>query len=328
MSGPVAAADVSAAPEPSAPGDPAPRRDALGGPPPGGASGVETWESRDAQVGGVRVRRALPRRQRRSVGPWCFVDHMDPEADQARGMGIGPHPHIGLHTVTWLLDGEAVHTDSLGSEQLIRPGEVNLMTAGTGVAHAEESTRTGATLRGVQLWVAQPESTRHGPAAFEHHAQLPIVDVASCRATVLVGTLGGMASPARADWPTLGAELRASAGAFTLPLEPDFEHALVVLDGTGELQGTTLRTGHTAYLAPGREELELAVAGGLRALLLGGRPFSEPLLMWWNFVARTPDEIDAATSDWETDGGRFGSVRSGLQRMPAPRPPWSSAAQT
>src|SRR3954453_1720353 len=165
MSGPVTAEDaaaVTAADHPS-------------------GTTLEISESREAQVGALPVRRALPRRARRTVGAWCFVDHMGPiSVTDERGVDLGPPPHTGLQTVTWLLDGEILHRDSLGSEQIIRPGQLNLMTAGHGVAHAEAATgRYEGALHGVQLWVAQPSSTRDGEPAFEHHAELPRVELGS-----------------------------------------------------------------------------------------------------------------------------------------------------
>src|SRR3954453_3606619 len=150
---------------------------------------IEVLPSREAMVGAMRVRRALPRRERRTVGAWCFADHMGPvQVTETRGVDIGPHPHIGLQTVTWLVAGEVLHRDSLGSEQLIRAGQLNLMSAGHGVAHSEEATGSyRGELHGIQLWVAQPEATRNGPAAFEHHANLPTVELSGGTAAVIVG---------------------------------------------------------------------------------------------------------------------------------------------
>jgi len=287
---------------------------------------VEVAEGRRTEVGGIPVQRALPQRQRRTVGAWCFVDHFGPADVLEASMLVGPHPHIGLHTVTWVLDGEVVHHDSLGSEQLIKPGQLNLMTAGQGVAHAEE-TPAGATgsLHGLQLWVAQPEATRHGPAAFEHHSSLPEAEVGGVVATVLVGELAGTHSPARADTPLVGADLTV-AGPATLPLDPSFEHALLVVGGLIALDGTVVAPGGLAYLGPGRSELGLDGGAGDgepgRALLLGGEPFEEPVLMWWNFVARTKEEMVEARSAWEAGSDRFGPVESGLGRIPAPPPLW------
>jgi redox-sensitive bicupin YhaK (pirin superfamily) len=290
---------------------------------------VEVTPSREATVGRARVRRALPRRARRTVGAWCFVDHLGPTtATDEGGIDIGPHPHIGLQTVTWLLAGEVLHRDSLGSEQLIRPGQLNLMTAGRGVAHAEEGTGYRGDLHGVQLWVAQPDATRSGDPAFEHHAELPRHEGPGFEATVLVGDLDGTrtASPARRDTDHVGMDLSVHGDA-TLPLRADFEHALVVLAGEVVVAGEeVVRPGALAYLGLGRDELAVATAGagdGARVLLLGGVPFDAPVLMWWNFVGRTKDEIGAAFDDW-TDGdeARFGPVRSHLDRIGAPLPPW------
>ncbi len=173
---------------------------------------MDVIDSRDETVGRIRVRRALPRTGRRTIGAWCFADHMGPvDVTEEHGLDIGPHPHTGLQTVTWLVAGQVLHRDSLGSEQLIAPGQLNLMTAGRGVAHAEEA--TGAyrgPLHGIQLWIAQPEATRHGAAAFEHHASLPQAEVGAATATVLVGELGGARSPARHDGRFLARTARPS----------------------------------------------------------------------------------------------------------------------
>jgi redox-sensitive bicupin YhaK (pirin superfamily) len=281
---------------------------------------VEVTASRDADVGGVAVRRALPRRQRRTVGGWCFADHFGP-APAPPGMAVGPHPHTGLHTVTWLVAGSLLHRDSLGSEQLVRPGQLNLMTAGLGVAHAEESPAGGPPHQhGIQLWVAQPETTRHGPPAFEHHPRLPEVGVGAARVTVLVGDLAGASSPARRDTPLVGAEIATTGdGAVPLELDPGFEHALVVLAGSLAVGDTAVGPGALAYLGWGREALDLRAAGPTRALLLGGEPFAERIVMAWNFVGRSRDELDRAAADWNAgDEARFGPVASALPRIAAP----------
>jgi redox-sensitive bicupin YhaK (pirin superfamily) len=191
------------------------------------------------------------------------------------------------------------------------------MSAGRGVAHAEEhpAGRTGR-VHGVQLWVAQPEATRHGEPAFQHLASLPQVEVGDgVVATVLVGALEGAASAARVDTPLLGTDV-VVAGSAVLPLDVAFEHAVVVVEGTVAVDGTPVSPGVLAALAVGRDELH--VAGSGRILLLGGVPLGEQLLMWWNFVARTPDEVDEARRDWEAGHDRFGVVDSRLARIPAP----------
>ncbi|MDP9397785.1 MAG: pirin family protein [Actinomycetota bacterium] len=284
---------------------------------------VEVSESRSATVGGVQVRRALPKRQRRTVGAWCFVDHLGPATlDERTQVEIGPHPHIGLQTVTWLLQGEQLHLDSLGSEQLIRPGELNLMTAGHGVVHAEESRDYRGAIHGVQLWVAQPDATRDASPAFEHHDELPLVELDAAVATVLLGEFSGAVSPARRDTPLVGLDLAARRGASVLPLSPDFEYALIVLDGALTVGSTVVRPGALAYLGEGRDELPLAATEATRALLLGGVPFGSPVFMWWNFVARSREEIAVAYEEWQSGAARFADVASPLPRIPAPAPSW------
>ena len=285
--------------------------------------GPQIIPGRAADVAGLPVQRLLPRPTRRTIGAWCFLDSFGP-VGPGTPMEVGPHPHIGLHTVTWLLDGEVVHRDSLGSEQAIRPGQLNLMTAGHGISHAEESPPQAGRLHGAQLWVAQPEATRHGPPAFEHHAELPVVGLSDGRAavgsggraTVLVGTFGGVRSPARADTPLLGVELRLD-GRTSLAIDPTFEHGITVLEGVAALDDAPLPPGTTTYLAPGRIRLGLSSPGPATVLLLGGLPLEQRLFMWWNFVARSAEEIEQARADWEA-GLRFGSVASMLDRVPAP----------
>ncbi len=308
MSGPVTTSDTATGAR-----SPEPQPEAL-----------EITESRASRVGDLPVRRALPRRTRRTVGAWCFVDHMGPAAIDEGGLGVAPHPHIGLQTVTWLLEGEALHRDSLGTEQVIAPGELNLMTAGHGVAHSEEGTghyRGG--VHGVQLWVAQPSTTRDGPADFEHHAELPRVELDHGIATVLVGELAGAVSPARRDTDHVGVDLDLRSGATGIPLRRDHEHALVVLAGKVLVDGTVAEPGHLAYLGMGRDEVGLIVEHPTRVLLVGGAPFEEQVLMWWNFVARTREEILSAHADWMAEADRFGHVASGLPRIEVDPPPWS-----
>jgi hypothetical protein len=311
MSGPVSTEDATPVPE--------------------AASGVATpvvelASARTTQVGSLPVRRLLPQRPRRTVGSWCFADHAGPVAETRAGeLGIGPHPHMGLQTVTWLVEGELLHLDSLGSEQPIRPGQLNLMTAGHGVAHAEEDPGRAAQLHAVQLWVAQPEETRHGPAAFEHHAALPVAELDGVNVTVLVGEVAGAASPARRDTDHVGAELALRPPGATLPLRPDHEHALLVLEGAvriGSPEGEIVKPGVLAYLGEGRDELALVVGAPARALLIGGVPFPETVIMWWNFVARRRDEVSEARRQWSAEDTRFGTVRSSLGRIEVGPPPW------
>ncbi len=284
------------------------------------APAVEVTAPKASQVGSLTVHRALPRRGRRTVGSWCFADVMAPVADASAG-GIGPHPHLGLQTVTWLLDGELLHLDSLGSEQPIRAGQLNLMTAGRGVAHAEESPERGG-LHGIQLWIAQPESTRHGEPAFEHHAELPVVDLSDGQLTVIVGAIGDVRSAARCDTEHVGAELRVT-GTVELPLLEAFEHALLPVVGSLAIDGTPVPPTHLAHLGRGRASVTVTADQPAVALLLGGEPFPDELVMWWNYVGRTRDEIVQAHADWTARDARFGTVRSSLAAIDVPPPPWS-----
>jgi len=282
----------------------------------------EVTEARAGLVGSLPVRRALPTRGRRAVGAWCFADHMGPaQVDPATNPGVGPHPHVGLATVTWLLDGELLHLDSLGTEQAIRPGQLNLMTAGRGVQHAEEGTELRGAFEGIQLWVALPDATRSGPAAFEHHAELPRAEVPGARVRVLLGSLLDAVSPARADTPLLGAELTLDAHA-VLPLRADFEHAVVVLRGAVRAGGVRVEPGRLAFLPAGADELPLDAEPGTRAMLLGGVPWPVPPVMWWNFVGRDRAELAAAGRDWNARAERFGRLDSRLAPIAAPQPPW------
>jgi hypothetical protein len=293
--------------------------------PPGLASApvLESYPAREAALpGGLTVRRALPRAPRRLVGPWCFLDHYGPLAFGAgKPMDIGPHPHIGMQTVTWLIEGEALHHDSLGNERLIRPGQLNLMTAGSGISHAEETPKNNSgRLHGVQLWVALPNTRRHGPAAFDHYAELPVASLGAVRAAVLIGELAGVRSPAAAYSRIVGAEIVAhDSGGADIPLDQTFEHALMVVEGNAALADRTLEPATLYYLGTGREALRVTTGAGSRLLLLGGEPFGERILMWWNFVARAPEEIAQARDDWEQARRRFGSMPAYAgARVPAP----------
>ncbi len=279
-------------------------------------------ESHVTDVGGLEVHRSLPRHGQRMVGAWCFLDRFGPiDVTPERTMTVGPHPHIGLHTVTWLLQGEVLHSDSLGNQQPIRPGQLNLMTAGSGIVHAEDARERSRALDGVQLWVAQLESTRHGPPSFAHHADLPRVDLPQGQATVLVGEFAGWRSPATMDSALMGVDIAAS-GPFDVPLDPAFEHAIAVLHGSVRIENSQASPNELVYLGTDRRGLALFLEEGSRILLLGGRPFPEEIAMWWNFVARHRTELARAYQDWTDRTDRFGSVTTSLHRIEAPRPFW------
>ncbi len=283
---------------------------------------VDFIQGREVSLGGRRILRTLPRRARRTVGPWCFLDQMTPDNALAENpMAIGPHPHMGLQTVTWLTAGEVLHRDSLGVEQTISPGQLNLMSSGRGVAHAEQALPGSSHTEGVQLWVAQPEKTRFSEPAFEHHADLPSVDIDNATASVMVGAFAGAISSARRDTNHVGVQISARHGQTVLPLDPAYEHALLALDLPFRINGQATAPGTLAYLRPGHAEITLDCDEPLRILLIGGEPFDEPLLMWWNFVARTRDEVESAAADWNAHSDKFGSVATELERIEAPIPP-------
>ncbi len=286
--------------------------------------------AREVPLGGPRrmtVRRTLPHRDRRTVGAWCFADHYGPRpAAGERGMHVPPHPHVGLQTVTWLFEGDVLHRDSVGSRQAVRPGELNLMTAGHGIAHAEDSAHPSgsgaARLHGLQLWVALPGAARDDPPRFEHHGTLPRVEDGPLLATVVVGELAGERSAATTYSPLLGADLVLAAGSTSLlPVDPEFEHGVLAVEGDLTVDGEPVPARALAVVARGRRTLKLGTVGGARAFLLGGTPFEEPLLMWWNFVAREHEEIVQARADWEGHR-RFGAFDyPGDERLAAPALP-------
>jgi quercetin 2,3-dioxygenase len=273
---------------------------------------IERFSAKQGEVGGLPISRALPVVGRRNVGAWCFMDHAGP-ATLAPGqdMRVAPHPHTGLQTFSWMIEGEILHRDSLGTEQVLRSGEVNLMTAGRGICHSEESLTERLQL--AQLWIALPDRARFGPPRFEHFAELPQLRVGGFSATLLVGSHGKAHSPVPSDTELLGMDLAsANAAGAILPLEPHFEYGLMALEGQLTVQlddGETaaLKPGELLYLAPGQPRLQLRCAAAARLLLLGGPPFPEPLLLWWNFVGRSPDEIRGFAADWNAGRG-FGEV--------------------
>jgi redox-sensitive bicupin YhaK (pirin superfamily) len=282
---------------------------------------IQSLPARETELGSLRILRALPRRQRRTVGAWCFLDRYGPLSfSSGTPMDVAPHPHIGLQTVSWLLQGEIIHHDSLGYEALMRAGQLNLMTSGKGIAHSEETPKTNSgTLDGVQLWVALPSSQRNIAPALKHHASLPVLDFAAGAVTVIAGTLSGETSPAQMFSPILGAEIAfRTREPLLLPVRPDFEHAVLVLRGEASLNEYPLEAATLHYLGTNREELRLSGSADTRVLLLGGEPFNDPIVMWWNFVANTREEIAQAREDWMSQQ-RFGEVKGYRgARLPAP----------
>jgi redox-sensitive bicupin YhaK (pirin superfamily) len=284
----------------------------------------QVFAGREVLLGeSTKVRRLLPNLGRRLVGAWCFVDHYGPDDIAAGpGMQVPPHPHVGLQTVSWLLDGQVHHRDSLGSDQVIEPRQLGLMTAGAAIAHAEQSPAPHpAQLHGVQLWVALPDTSRHVAPTWDYHAELPELQESGARATVILGELAGAVSPGRTFSALVGADIELDGSDLLLPLEPDFEHALLAMSGAADVDGIALAPGAMLYLGTGRRSLRIGSDAPARLLLLGGAPFEERIVMWWNFVARSADEIAAAREEWMT-GSAFDDVAGfGGYRLPAPQLP-------
>ena len=274
----------------------------------------------------TRVRRLLPTLGRRMVGAWAFVDHYGPDDVSAgAGMQVAPHPHTGLQTVSWLLEGAVHHRDSLGSDVQFGPGELALMTAGHGIAHAEQSPVSHPRfLHGAQLWVVLPDAARETAPAFEHHPTLPGFTSDGLTTTVLMGSFGGATSPGTAHTPLVGVDLDLAAGAdVEVPLEPDFEYGLLASSGSASVEDAPLERGSMLYLGTGRRSLRLRAAEASRLLLLGGEPFEEQIVMWWNFVGRSGEEITDFAEQWNAEDARFGAVvgYDGARLEAPPLPP-------
>jgi len=294
----------------------------------------ELLEPRDVPLGGPRamqVRRTLPQRSRSLIGAWCFVDHYGPDAVSASGgMVVPPHPHTGLQTVSWLFTGEVEHRDSVGSHAMVRPGEINLMTAGSGIAHSEVSTAATTTLHGAQLWLALPDADRQHPPFFEHFAPEPVV-FGGATVRVFIGSLLGSDSPVRVFSPLVGAELTVPAGtSIDLPVDPAFEHGILLDEGTVTIDDVDLPRSHLAYRGAGAGSVRISAGpDGARLLLIGGAPFGERIVMWWNFIGRTHEEIVEYRGAWQSDviaggrpDGRFGTVAGYPgSALPAPELP-------
>ncbi|MBF6137894.1 pirin family protein [Nocardia otitidiscaviarum] len=287
---------------------------------------AEFFPSREVPLGGVRgvtVHRSLPQRDLPTVGAWCFLDYFGSNSPaNPQGHDIDPHPHIGLQTVTWPLEGRIRHRDSVGSDVEIRPGQLNLMTSGRGIAHSEYRVPGHPSGRGLQLWIALPDESRGIAPHFEQHRELPGFELPGVAGTVLIGSLGGATSPATAYTPIVGADLRVDAGTDArLPLDPAFEHAVLVVDGALSVDGTPVEPGSLFYLGSDRNGIRVHDTAGAQLLLIGGEPLGEDLVMWWNFVGRSHEEIEAARNDWEKhDLERFPDIagHAPQQRIPAP----------
>ena len=256
-------------------------------------------------LGAFKVHRTLPARERTMVGPFIFVDEFGPARLPAgQGMDVRPHPHINLATVTYLFDGAIEHRDSIGSHQIIEPGEINLMTAGRGVVHSERSPQEfrpdGPSLYGMQTWLALPDGREEVEPAFDHvpGEGLPFVHDTGARARVLMGTLWGATAATRCDSPTIYADIALAAGG-SIPIDSDAdERAVMLVSGEGELDGEPLKPLTLYVLKPGHQA-RLSSADGARAMLMGGQAFSTRRYVYWNFVSSSREKINEAKDDWK-----------------------------
>ncbi len=294
-------------------------------------SRIELLEPRDVPLGGPRamtVRRTLPQRGRSLIGAWCFADHYGPDdVASTGGMVVPPHPHTGLQTVSWLFAGEIEHRDSTGAHAMVLPGELNLMTAGRGIQHSEVSTAATTILHGIQLWTALPEAHRNVEPSFERFVP-DAFDHEGASVSVFLGSLLGHTSPASAFTPIVGAQFDVPANtSITVPVDPAFEHGVLVDNGTVALDGSDVPAAHIGYRAPGATQLAISTGEEpARFLLLGGEPFGESIVMWWNFIGRSHDEIVEFRNRWMSDvidsvdtEGVFGRVQ-GYDGRPLPAP--------
>lgn len=301
----------------------------------GMVASVQVLRPREVPLGGPRamtVRRTLPARERSFVGAWCFADHYGPDdVATSGGMDVAPHPHCGLATVSWLFSGEVEHRDSLGTVAVVRPGEVNLMTAGRGISHSEVSTGGTSVLHGAQLWVVLPSGSAGVEPRFEHHVPVPVRPVDGVEARVFVGSLWGSSSPVAVETPLLGVEVGLAGGSsVSVPVPEGFELGVLVDTGPVTVDGAPVAPAELAVVEVGASTVVVAAgASGGRVLLLGGEPFREEVVMWWNFIGRSHEEVLAAREEWESGAGggvagAFGRVEGyegPVARIPAPALP-------
>ncbi len=277
---------------------------------------------RTSDIGGFEVRRALPSARKRMVGPFVFLDQMGPAMLKAgSGIDVRPHPHIGLATVTYLFEGEIMHRDSLGTALSIRPGAVNWMTAGRGIAHSERSATDergrDRWLSGIQSWVALPKTHEEVDPAFVHLGadELPVVEGEGKRLRVVAGEAYGARSPMTTLWETLYVDAALEAGA-KLPVDADQEErALYIANGTVTIFGDRFEAGRLLVLRPG-EPATVEAETDARLILLGGAAMDGPRHIWWNFVSSSQDRIEQAKADWKA--GRFDVVPGETEFIPLP----------
>lgn len=274
----------------------------------GTAGTVELLEPRSVPLGGPRamtVQRTLPQRARSLIGAWCFLDFYGPDDVSATGgMAVPRHPHTGLATVSWLFTGRVDHVDSAGNWATVRPGEVNLMNAGSGITHSEFSTADTTVLHGAQLWYAFPEHARFSPPSLEAHRPEPVTGP-GYSARVFLGSLLGSTSPVRTHLPLTGAELLLEPGAsLQIDVPAGHEHGLLQVNGDVWLDGVQVPEDHLGFVGPDRTRITVTAGDeAVTALLIGGEPLNEQIIMWWNFVGRTHEEIVAWRAAYQAEMG-------------------------
>ena len=271
---------------------------------------------------GIDIRRTLPHRYLRTIGAWCFVDHYGPTS-QKDAMSIAAHPHVGLQTASWLFEGEVEHRDSLGNIQVIHPGQLNLMTAGFGIAHSELSLDSDNEMHGVQLWIVLPESARNELPFFNHYQNLPNINDGGLTAKLFVGDFMGHHSPAKVFTELVGAEIDIAAGStVSIPLNQEFEYGLLLVLGDLRVNATEIPLTNLHYMPIGQDSIDVTSTHGAKFILLGGKPFPEEILMWWNFIGRNHEEIVQMRTDWNNETERFPAFEDRIHgRIPAPELP-------
>ena len=251
----------------------------------------------------IEVRRTIPNRKLRTIGAFCFVDYFGP-TDQTEAMVVAAHPHTGLQTVTWLFEGEVEHRDSVGSVQVIKPGQLNLMTAGKGISHSELSKKTEGRLHGIQLWVALEDKDRFTDPSFEHVANNKELENDGVKLKVFMGELMGFSSPAKLYSKLVAAEIELPPGEHVLEVNPEFEHGLLLVEGDYESDGEKVQEAELVYFETGQSEIKISVKTKTKLVLIGGEPFKEQLVMWWNFIARSHAEIEQMRVMWNDEQNR------------------------
>lgn len=292
---------------------------------------IERYTATMADVGGIPVARLLPKGKRRTIGAWCFLDHVGPIdfETEAAGLQVGAHPHTNLQTFTWMLEGEVWHRDSLGSRQLIRPRQVNLMTAGTGhthgIAHTEQMVAGMKSLHAVQLWIALPMNQDIVPH-FEHYPELPQWHDGGVDYVLTTGSFAGHTAPTTQYSPLVGVDMRfIQTQSVTMKAQAGWEYGVLVISGRVSINGQSFTANELAFVEPCETLWTLSAEAGSHMMLLGGEPLPHPTLIWWNFIADSRDALQQAVDDWNHGRQRFGEEidlsGTGLTRLAAPEVP-------